>query len=622
MKRRFFILVMMFGLMLCLSNMAVFAQDDEEEVAGERSAKVVKEVEDVKADKAPEPLPFPLNAVAKFWYYFQLNGTISVLCWLSALVLVLIFRRQSVWRTRSYHLALLLALFGFIFSRINSESISNIRVDEKAALEERELEHARKLNDLADKEKQEKIKNEETFGLYAESDSEDIMDTAGKDKDGNVIEEDDEDEDEGDKEYEDAINGNLQRELLAERKPGEEGAPIDQAAVDAKIKAKGKQKRKGGKTEKLEEVTAVKKEQIRLEGRMMLQADMEMAEKLDRINLRVAKWGLMGMILLYLWNYLTFFNRTFRSLFPLPLGGPWIDALFKKDFKVLAIAQNIDSMAKCLKSMVRKGESFIYFGPEDPLPQSRVARIYLNLGKYPNMFIEMIADWLFDIDLGKGKGKRKVEYLGVPQANKLYRRGLDKLADPYPRTAKIIDIWRITCYRSMKRVVSRMPYVLLFIIIAAIPLPFFFNTYEPGFYYYIIIMLCIILPMLFLDTPLLDPFIKKISYDHETQPTDPNFVFESAWFGRNCFTVCDLDLANQMLVDLNNFLNARNVPRAKSLRSINILWDFEELPDAEQINELAGLARESNMRIILFCAGENFQEESMGIYDQTFAMQI
>jgi hypothetical protein len=111
--------------------------------------------------------------------------------------------------------------------------------------------------------------------------------------------------------------------------------------------------------------------------RMMKTAEVARANRLDRFNLFFARLTLTLAALVVAADYFRRFNMTFRSLFPLPLGGSLIDSFFPKTHTVCVGASGRRRWKRFLKRVVRKGETFIYFGDHDPLTASRLGRIPL-----------------------------------------------------------------------------------------------------------------------------------------------------------------------------------------------------------------------------------------------------
>ena len=157
----------------------------------------------------------------------------------------------------------------------------------------------------------------------------------------------------------------------------EDPAPVDDPAVPA-YRLAGKQQRESGKKQPLvanetEPTTAATPAR-----RVMKEADVVRANRLDRYNLLAARSTLGLVLLLVLWDYVARFNRTFESWWPLPIGGKWLDALSHKSHSVFLVSPPERFCRELLERVVRRGETFIYCGATDPCWRSKKAsaRIY------------------------------------------------------------------------------------------------------------------------------------------------------------------------------------------------------------------------------------------------------
>ena len=77
------------------------------------------------------------------------------------------------------------------------------------------------------------------------------------------------------------------------------------------------------------------------------------------------------------------------------------------------------------------------------------------------------------------------------------------------------------------------------------------------------------------------------------------FVLESLWFRRYCFTVAGEDTATSFLRDLVEFLEYRNLPHARVRQSVNVVWDFQTPPTREILDDLTYLIRETNFKLVV-----------------------
>jgi hypothetical protein len=145
-----------------------------------------------------------------------------------------------------------------------------------------------------------------------------------------------------------------------------EGDPEEQTTPD--YKKRGKQVRAGGKRTVATMMLGAEAEgQPAPAVRYMRQADLTAANRLDRLNLLLARlvfWLAVGGVIL---DYLARLNTTLCR-WPLPITGRWLDHLFDKTHSVLfgGGAKRGPTPRRYAELTVRKGESFIYFGERDP----------------------------------------------------------------------------------------------------------------------------------------------------------------------------------------------------------------------------------------------------------------
>jgi hypothetical protein len=66
------------------------------------------------------------------------------------------------------------------------------------------------------------------------------------------------------------------------------------------------------------------------------------------------------------YDYLNRLNSTTRGYFPLPVAGRFVDSIFPKTHAVYLQTSDRARVKAYLETVVRKGESFLYFGPADP----------------------------------------------------------------------------------------------------------------------------------------------------------------------------------------------------------------------------------------------------------------
>ncbi len=93
--------------------------------------------------------------------------------------------------------------------------------------------------------------------------------------------------------------------------------------------------------------------------------------------------------------------------------------------------------------------------------------------------------------------------------------------------------------------------------------------------------------------------LRKIALTGEGFPTS-EFVLDSAWFGRYCFTAASPELARGFVADFAKYLDSRTRPHAAARRTVNVVWHFPEpIPD-DVLRTLAALCRETNFKLVVF----------------------
>jgi hypothetical protein len=147
---------------------------------------------------------------------------------------------------------------------------------------------------------------------------------------------------------------------------------------------RGKQMRDKGKNPAKsaeDEVAAEEPEKI---VKYLREDDYNAANRLDRLNLLLARlifWLAVGRVVM---DYLRRLNSTEGSYLPVPISGRWLDHLVGKTYSVLVMAPALECMTSraYAERVIRNGDSFIYFGETDPwLGRSWLPR--LSVGRWP-----------------------------------------------------------------------------------------------------------------------------------------------------------------------------------------------------------------------------------------------
>ena len=147
--------------------------------------------------------------------------------------------------------------------------------------------------------------------------------------------------------------------------------PVEELQSEAGVPAyrqMGKQRRAAGKSEP---VAPVEQKPVRsFREEQLLEAN-----RLDRWNLLVTHGTLLLALLALVADYLVRFNRTTGSSYPLPIAGPWLDRIAPKSQALLVRQLDLKTY---LETVVRRGETFMYFTAADPWSAPALPR----LGKF------------------------------------------------------------------------------------------------------------------------------------------------------------------------------------------------------------------------------------------------
>lgn len=549
----------------------------------------------------------------RLYLYMGPFGYLSCIAWAAAVILLFRYRKRTRQRTPAYSLAVVLALTGFLFSGWASNHASSIEVDHKWEEKQRKKREAKRR---AEKKRREAAEMAGAGGIasglqFAEDTVEDRLDVAGKKTKEQELEEM--------SEYERAVRGELgmEEEAPEEGTPDERAPPDTEVALedmseeekDAAFAYRGRgpaQRREGVTDEALEKKLSrtEKTEQSASGGLVLPMADRMLADEIDGWNRYFSKWILVAAVALFLWNYVSWFNTTFDVFAPLPVAGPWFDFFYAKRHAVLANPQPVEEVRAFLLRLASKGETFVYFGPEDPVPHDRLCRFALGGQKRNRERLGRVLDRAGltaqhrEALLARICGAGAWIWAGCKRVGGFLARLYDRLfARRWPQTAESLQIFMMMRKRDFAGVLMRLPFVLLLFLVLIAPTPLFFSRYDPGLYWYLIVLVCALSPLLVFDTPIARALVDRYRYDGARQARDTDFVYEAAWFGRACFSVTSERLARGMLLDLRRFLHVRGVPRAHAFRTVNIVWEFRP-PPAEVLRDIVEVGRQCNLRFV------------------------
>ena len=301
------------------------------------------------------------TALEKLAYYFQTIGIASVALWMAALLLMAMFI-CGLRRTLVCWAALLLAIVAIVLANVNSNNVSAIKMDFSEDIQAAR-QRAAKETDAVEK-------TEETEETEADEEAEEPEDGGAEEAESPTP-----------KQEADAANtedGGDGNDDQGDEPSGDE--PSDDEPAYS-YRQRGKAERTGGmKVEEAEKVliaTGTDDQPVARNVRVMKPHEVVHANRLDRANLFFARSTLYLGVLLVVFDYFRRFNRTFESLFPLPIGGWLVDSLFPKTHAVCVGGTRKGFWKRHLERVVRKGETFVYFGPSDPWAKARLGRLPL-----------------------------------------------------------------------------------------------------------------------------------------------------------------------------------------------------------------------------------------------------
>lgn len=474
--------------------------------------------------------------IVRLYTYFGLVGLLSIAVWLGALgalAYAACRRRASLWGLR----ALGLALAGLLLAYWNSAQVSRIEVDRT---EELNAARARQLHER--QAEQDALKRRAAQVRYVEDAKTDPLDLAGI-EDGSKKSVYERAAEESEAAYLYKQTGKQQRD------PGRRGAATNAPDMSEMV------------DEAADEAAAHS-------ARVMPHADVIRANRLDRFNLWLARLTLIAVLHWLGWDYVRRFNKTFETVLPLPLAGPWIDGLFPKTRAVLWRNAAPEQVRAYLETVVRKGEAFIDLGAAFPLDTPRLTRWHL-----PGRAIGSALQTAF-----------------WPWGGRLAIR-LPRRSGPSPKLRALGEQVAALCAGS-ERLARRLPACCVRSATAAA------DACRTAW------------------AAWRDRWTVPLhAYAREQAPFSHDFVFESAWFGRSCFTIADHEQARALLDALIGFLDARFRPRATARRTVHLLWRFDAPPPPALLRALIALAHEANFKLLL-TSSHPLPSESLALIEE------
>lgn len=519
-----------------------------------------------------------LTFLARLWMYFGLIGILSVLLWTAAAATVGVgFLKLTDRRSKLAWIAVGLAVLGFFSAKLNSHFVSRIQIDRTA--QEEEFREAQRREAL----RQEREARKEI--MFAEEGVGD-METVKDEREAEEL--DDEDMTPG---IEEATVG-TGAESDDEDARGQPNVPL--------YKQRGKAERAEGKTEKLADVEkAVKDEkESKPSGKMLEEEDKIRAEHWDRANLFLGRWTLVVVLFLAVVDYVRRFNRTLDVFLPLPLSSSWLDRLSPKSTSVLLTKVDRTALAHHLRNFVRRGETYVYFGPSDPVAEPLLARVGPT-DVFLNGQLRRFVSWLYDIPKKHVHGRPDPDSGTCPPVlNRAKDRCVAIVARRWPDAAEHADLLLHDLGRLGKHLLRRLPLALVLLVLLLIPLLIFFTRSSYYLPHYILTMCLAPWPILLSNFPAFTPVLPKLRDIPDISPKDRDFFFDTAWFGRCCAVIDDQQEAETLLDELRRYLKGRRVPNARSPQTVNIVWDFGRLPENLERKEFFELCDAANFRFV------------------------
>ncbi len=287
--------------------------------------------------------------------------------------------------------------------------------------------------------------------------------------------------------------------------------------------------------------------------RMMEEDDVYRAQAWDRMNLFVVRLLFLVVIAWVVLDYLRQFNVSQSPVFPLPIAGRFVDAVAPKDHATWLVANERSQVRDLLELSVRKGETFLCFSESEPCQTQALPRTTPRL-------ISILA---FGLVLSLVIGGSLTRYGVAADWRRFYVGSLE-------------DSPLITLVVSVA--------VLGFIPVAA-------------------------------QVPVLQRSLRRLRFDEDDEVPGSEFVLESLWFDRYCFTVEGESTSKGVLQDLVDFLEMRTIPDASVRQSVNVVWHFNDTPDELTLKQILFFIRKTNFRLVI-SSQEVPEEHLQAMFDE------
>ena len=277
--------------------------------------------------------------------YFSIIGYVSALLWL---VVPVLWMLHAKLRPRRWlcHFALVLALLAYLLAKINSVTyVEQIEPDQSAAIAAAEAERqaAAKAAEAARSGDAAKVG-------FAEDSHSDKLDKGGMD--------------EADLKYMDKMTGGGAEPAWKQKKKKRSGDKTDDS-VDGMLGDDD------GKGQGMAEASEAEKEK---EPVVMPERDVNIANRLDMLNLMTVRLFVLGALLLVVVDYFRRFNVYSEAYLPLPLPSEWMTAISPLPPVQVRPVPSRRSIKEELEWVTRRGDCFVYMAREvasaDAVPSS------------------------------------------------------------------------------------------------------------------------------------------------------------------------------------------------------------------------------------------------------------
>jgi len=284
----------------------------------------------------------------KFFEYFRIAGTLSVLVWMVSAWALWRSRRRKTESWRWLFVALGTAVVAWYLGRVNSDSIMEVKIDQREEIARTIAEHE-EMQEEADRQIGARYAEDAPGDELAAKDLSDLQPEGG---------------------------AQAGKEGIAPSIPTVSAVSNETAATEPEYRKKGRQTRAEGK--KVENKTEISVDLKIKEIRYMKSDDLKAALRLNRANRSIIRLLLLGSVWLVVLDYLRAFNATRTTQWLIPIGGRWIDTFSPKSRLVLLPSAEKSPLSPEVYSqaVLHRGENLIFFGPRDPWPGTdRLARI-------------------------------------------------------------------------------------------------------------------------------------------------------------------------------------------------------------------------------------------------------